>query len=146
MKKLHNKAYAVELAHRRAEHELDRKKRRRARRQQGTRVARLPVIHAKSVNVLMNFLRQSFQGKNLATFDDKNSMWILNIPQVFSFIKNPQETLDTIFSLVEISKHQKISREFSLFIDHAQLKEMDKQQDLLRERVGVDDDEIVRFG
>lgn len=94
----------------------------------------------------MNFLRQSFQGKNLATFDDKNSMWILNIPQVFSFIKNPQETLDTIFSLVEISKHQKISREFSLFIDHAQLKEMDKQQDLLRERVGVDDDEIVRFG
>lgn len=73
----------------------------------------------------MDFLRQKFQGKNLATFDDKNSAWILTIPPVFSFIKNPQETLNTIFSLVEISKHQKISREFSMFIDHSNLKEMD---------------------
>jgi len=96
-----------------------------ARRRQGTRATQLPIIHAKSVNVLMNFLRQNFKGKNLAKFDDKNSVWIITIPTVFSFIKNPQETLDTIFSLVEISKHQKISREFSIFFDHSYLKEMD---------------------
>jgi hypothetical protein len=122
VKKIRKKSYAVELAVKKFEHELDRKKRRRARRRMGGfQKSHRPFGYAR-IHPLMNFLRANFSGKNIAAFDKKNSRWIISIPPIFSFIKNPDETLNTIFSLIDISMRDDCS---SIFFDHSRLKEMD---------------------
>jgi len=70
----------------------------------------------------MDLLRKRYDGKSTAVFDANKKSWVLRIPQNFSFIKNPDETLHTIYSLVEISKN---SENCAIHFDHSKLLEMD---------------------
>lgn len=70
----------------------------------------------------MRLLRETFIGKNIAISNKQKTRWVIPIPPIFSFIKNPDETLNAIYSLVDISRSDNVSE---IFLDHSELKEMD---------------------
>ncbi|HVU08081.1 MAG TPA: hypothetical protein VHG89_06015 [Verrucomicrobiae bacterium] len=122
MKKAFNKELQIHFTKRKFLHELDRRERRRARKKAGFRKSYLVNSHPTFIHPLLHLLRKKFVGKNCATFDKENNRWIIKIPSVFSFIKNPEETLNTIYSLVEISKSPHPP---SIFFDYSQLTDLD---------------------
>ena len=85
-------------------------------------------------NPLMLFLRQTFKGRNRAVYDPKNGWWVLKIPKVFSFISNPDETLDTLYSLVALSRE---AQPTGLFIDHTDMKETDMAASALHDLIVI---------
>ena len=123
MKKLKKKDYLEKQRRHRLAHELDRRARRKARKRQGFKVPpQLPSSHYKREHAVMAFLRSRFRGKNLARYDLASGRWILGIPKIFSLISNPEETLDTINSIVTISHNKQIK---SLFLDYSVCEDID---------------------
>jgi hypothetical protein len=71
----------------------------------------------------MSFVRQRFRGKEVGVYNAEKAQWIIKIPPVFSFLRNSDETLNTLFSLVAISMSARGISE--IFFDHSQLQDMD---------------------
>jgi hypothetical protein len=69
----------------------------------------------------MQFLREHFKAKNVAHLDAASG-WSLKIPKVFSFLNNPEETLNVIYSLVAISARKQMR---ALYIDYSECQELD---------------------
>jgi hypothetical protein len=59
------------------------------------------------------------KGKNIAVYDNANSAWVIKIPKVFSFLRQPDDVLNVIYSIITVSPHK------ALFFDHSALEEMD---------------------
>jgi hypothetical protein len=59
------------------------------------------------------------RGKNIAIQDKINSVWVIKIPKVFSFLRQPDDVLNVIYSIITASVHK------ALFFDHSAVEEMD---------------------
>src|SRR5437868_3214385 len=65
------------------------------------------------------------KAENIAVYDQNEGHYLIKIPKVFSFLRNSDDVLNVIHSIVEVSAHK------SLIFDHSDLEEMDLGASLL---------------
>ncbi len=71
---------------------------------------------------LLQYLRNNYLAHNIAQWSIHEDAWVITIPEVFSFIHNPGEALNVIFSLLEISR---ATRKRHLVFDHRKCREIE---------------------
>ncbi|MFN2476427.1 MAG: hypothetical protein ABR526_08825 [Chthoniobacterales bacterium] len=71
---------------------------------------------------LLKFLRENFRGTNRLKYLNGERRWIITIPKVFSLTENPEESLDTIYSLLQIPRRHKARQ---VWFDHRACQHMD---------------------
>lgn len=69
----------------------------------------------------LEFLRSAIVGKDRSFFFRRNRQWIIQIPERFSFITNPDESLDVIASVIAVSK----KKPHRLYFDYAACYDLD---------------------
>lgn len=70
---------------------------------------------------LLEMLRSRFRGQNKAYWEPAENAWVIKIPSVFSFKENWGESLDVIYSVVQISTVKERRR---LIFDHSDCVEI----------------------
>ena len=72
-------------------------------------------------NRTLAYLRTHLTGKDLSQYNDELKCWVITIPKVFSLIKNPNDVLDILYTVVAVSSKEP---RFLVF-DHRPCTDMD---------------------
>jgi hypothetical protein len=122
MKKPFDKDFQIRYSKRKFLHELDRRERRKAKRKSGYKKGKRFSVYSDFAQPLLELLRRKLTGQNIATFDKDTNQFIIKVPSEFSFITNPEETLNTIYSVVDISRQSVLN---AIYFDHTKLIDLD---------------------
>ena len=100
---------------------LWRKKLKQKERTRRRRAGKVKTRAWKSGRILA-FLRQTMRGKMSGHWDRDGKTYVIPMPERFSLITNPDESLDVVYTLVMATKYRKARR---IMFDHSRCEEMD---------------------
>lgn len=101
--------------------ELDRRSRKAAKRRHQSQFGGISRPPVWLQNPLLAYLGARFRGKDISRYDENQGYWVIKIPKDFSFGSNPNDALDTIYSVIAVagrSPHE-------LIFDHRECVNMD---------------------
>lgn len=88
-----------------------------------------------SESPLLQLLRQSMRGYRVGSWAGSSKSFTLRIPQRFSLISNPEESLDVIYTLIGISRKRRLRE---IRFDHSDCIELDMGASIILDVVALE--------